>query len=94
MNDLLTLRDIRPGSDDYYNEVDKLIALITKSVLPDSWDEAGGSGCLAEVYGTLAVSQSQEAHLKIESLLNTLRRQVHRRNPAVSPRQASFVAER
>ncbi len=60
------------GSADF----DALIELITKTIEPDSWDEVGGQGTIAEFETNLSlvISQTQEIHEKIADLLDQLRR--------------------
>ncbi|MGB6043522.1 MAG: hypothetical protein WBF93_10235 [Pirellulales bacterium] len=57
-------------------DFDSLIELITKTVDPDSWDEVGGQGSIAEFETNLSlvISQTQEIHEKIADLLDQLRR--------------------
>ncbi len=59
------------GPDGGY-EIADLIDTITTTVMPDSWDEVGGPGSAADFKGLLTVSQTQEVHEQIESLLNML----------------------
>ena len=53
-------------------EISDLIENITVTVAPDSWDDVGGPGSAADFKGLLTVSQTQEVHEQIESLLNML----------------------
>ncbi|HEX5243090.1 MAG TPA: hypothetical protein VFW23_07465 [Tepidisphaeraceae bacterium] len=54
--------------------VDSLIKLITDSVSPDSWRDAGGSiGAIKEINGVLVVTQSVQSQKEIEALLSGLR---------------------
>ncbi len=57
-------------------DFDSLIELITSTITPTSWDNAGGAGSIApfETNLTLVVSQTQEVHEQIADLLNQLRR--------------------
>ena len=59
------------GPDGGYEIVD-LMEVITTTVAPDSWDEVGGPGSLADFKGLLTISQTQEVHEQIENLLNML----------------------
>ena len=59
------------GPDGGY-EIADLIETITTTVMPDSWDDVGGPGSLADFKGLLTISQTQEVHEQIESLLNML----------------------
>jgi HAAS domain-containing protein len=54
------------------SDAENLIRLITTTVGPDSWDEVGGPGTVAEYKGLVVVSQTWEIHEKIERLLNML----------------------
>lgn len=54
--------------------VDSLVKLITDSVSPDSWRDAGGSvGAIKEINGVLVVTQTVQSHKEIETLLSGLR---------------------
>ena len=57
-------------------DFDTLIELITTTIEPDSWDEVGGPGTIAEFPTNLSlvISQTQEVHEKISDLLEQLRR--------------------
>jgi hypothetical protein len=57
---------------DYYS----LIELIKATIEPDSWDDVGGPGAIAELAhaGVLVTSQSRDVHRRIDGLLTTLRR--------------------
>jgi hypothetical protein len=59
------------GADGGY-QISDLIENITVTVAPDSWDDVGGPGSAADFKGLLTVSQTQEVHEQIESLLNML----------------------
>ena len=58
------------------HDYDTLIELITTTVEPDSWDEVGGPGTIAEYpgAGALAISQTTEIHEQVEKVLAALRR--------------------
>jgi hypothetical protein len=51
-----------------------LINLITTTVEPNTWEEFGGPGAIAEYKGLLAIAQTDEVHEKVERLLNMLHR--------------------
>lgn len=54
--------------------VDSIIKLITDSVSPDSWRDAGGSiGAIKEINGVLVVTQSVQSQKEIDALLSGLR---------------------
>ena len=57
-------------------DFETLIELITTTVEPESWEDLGGSGTLAEFPTNLSlvVSQTQEVHEKVADLLAQLRR--------------------
>jgi general secretion pathway protein D len=57
-------------------DFDSLIDLITSTVHPTSWEEAGGNGSIApfETNLSLVISQTQEIHEEIADLLEQLRR--------------------
>ena len=56
---------------------------ITGTIEPDSWRDAGGTGTLKVIAGTLIIAQPDSTHAQIEKLLCILRRVG---NPALSPR--------
>ncbi|MCE9528584.1 MAG: hypothetical protein K8R36_21275, partial [Planctomycetales bacterium] len=62
----------RMGVADYKS----LMNVITSTIDPDSWDDIGGPGSIAEFdnAGILIISQTREVHQKIGPLLNSLRR--------------------
>ena len=62
----------RVGVADY----DALMDVITTTIDPDSWDDVGGPGSIAEFdnAGVLVISQTWDVHQKIGPLLNSLRR--------------------
>ena len=57
-------------------DFESLITLITTTIQPDTWDELGGEGRVAEFETnmSLVVSQTQEVHEEIADLLEQLRR--------------------
>ncbi len=57
-------------------DFDPLIELITTTIEPDTWEEAGGAGRVHEFETNLSlvVSQTQDVHDKIRDLLEQLRR--------------------
>ncbi|HUG70043.1 MAG TPA: hypothetical protein VMM76_19995, partial [Pirellulaceae bacterium] len=57
-------------------DFDTLINLITSTIMPDTWEELGGSGAI-EPFPTnlsLVISQTQDVHEQIADLLEQLRR--------------------
>ena len=68
----LIVRTDDPGHDDDYQS---LIALITASVAPQSWDQAAGPGSISESRNAraLAISQTFAVHREIEQLLAAIR---------------------
>lgn len=60
------------GEHDY----DTLIDTITTTIEPDSWDEVGGPGTIAEYpgAGALVISQTAEIHEQVERVLAAIRR--------------------
>ena len=62
----------------YANDVDfdQLTQLITASVAPDSWDEAGGPGTIGTFYNqrvcALVITQTEDVHEEITDLLDRL----------------------
>ena len=59
------------GPDGGYDITD-LMHLITTTVAPDTWDEVGGPGSLADFKGLVTVSTTQDVHDQVEKLLNML----------------------
>jgi hypothetical protein len=62
----------RMGTADY----ESIMNVITTTIDPDSWDDVGGPGSLAQFdnAGVLIISQTWDVHQKIGPLLNSLRR--------------------
>jgi type II secretory pathway component GspD/PulD (secretin) len=60
----------------YDDEFAPLVDMITATIEPDSWSEAGGPGEIRAVdkWGVLTISQTAEMHEKIEQLIRILRR--------------------
>lgn len=67
-----TVDEAARGEHDY----DKLIESITTTVEPDSWDEVGGPGTVADFpnAAALVITQTQEVHEQVEKVLLSLRR--------------------
>lgn len=63
------------GKHGYGEDYDSLIELITTTLAPQSWDEVGGPGAIAEYpnASALVISQTDEVHRAIEPLLVRLR---------------------
>ena len=59
------------GPDGGYT-IDDLIDVITSTIAPDSWDEVGGPGSIADFKGLVTINETQEVHEQIENLLNML----------------------
>jgi general secretion pathway protein D len=59
------------GPDGGYDITD-LVRLIQTTVAPDTWDEVGGPGSMADFKGLVTVSQTQDVHDQVEKLLNML----------------------
>jgi general secretion pathway protein D len=64
-------KDKEVGADGGYDITD-LIQLIQSTVVPDSWDEVGGPGSMADFKGLITISQTQDVHDQVEKLLNML----------------------
>ena len=64
------------GSEDDGWDFDSVIDMVTTTVLPQQWDEVGGSGSIApdEPRAALVVSQTQDARDAVQRLLVMLRR--------------------
>ena len=56
--------------------IDPLIATITSTIQPDSWDDNGGPGSISRVASTLVISQKRDVHTEIQDLLVQLRAQL------------------
>lgn len=67
-----TVDEAARGEHDY----DTLIESITTTVEPDSWDEVGGPGTIADIpnAAALVITQTQEVHERVERVLSSLRR--------------------
>jgi general secretion pathway protein D len=59
------------GPDGGY-DVSDLIEAITGTIASDSWDNVGGPGSISDFKGLVTMTQTQEVHEQIESLLNML----------------------
>jgi general secretion pathway protein D len=59
------------GPDGGY-EVADLMEVITGTVWPDSWEDAGGPGSIKDFKGLITISQTREIHEQVEQLLNML----------------------
>jgi type II secretory pathway component GspD/PulD (secretin) len=63
-----------PGDERAVISVDELVKLITDTVDPGTWRDAGGGlGTIRGLNGMLVVSQTHDAQKRIEDLLKTLR---------------------
>ena len=51
---------------------DDLVAVLTTTVTPETWEDVGGPGGVEEYNGLLVVSQTNENHEKVEKLLNVM----------------------
>ena len=62
----------KPAEPDF----DSLIELITTTIVPESWEEVGGPGSIADFATTLSlvVSQTKGVHKQIADLLDQVRR--------------------
>jgi hypothetical protein len=70
------------GADPRTEAVDQITLLITESVAPDTWRDAGGTtGSIRELGGRLIITQSPAAKKKVEQLLNDLRRELAKPAP-------------
>jgi len=57
-------------------EANELIALIRKTIAPDSWRENGGDiGSMTEINGQLVITQTPSGHARVGGLLSRLREQ-------------------
>ncbi|MBI1899962.1 MAG: hypothetical protein HYS13_02455 [Planctomycetia bacterium] len=54
-------------------DADSLVEVITSTVEPQSWEEAGGAGSLACLLETLVISSTDEVHDKTAAMLAALR---------------------
>ncbi len=50
------------------------VDIIVSTVSPDSWDEQGGPGAIASYRGRLVVTQTDEVHSQLQSLLSGMRK--------------------
>ena len=74
VTDLVRVRD---PEGTVWSDYETLIGTITSTVMPDSWEDVGGSGFVDGMRyqdtDVLIVAQRQDAHEHIASLLETLR---------------------
>ena len=87
VSDLVVCRD---KDDDLWDDYDTLIDVITTSTRPTTWDQVGGPGSITGAsLGTakvLIVSQTQDVHEEIASLLAEIR-EIAKKNPDEEPPQ-------
>ncbi len=65
--------------ESYQMDFDSIIELMTSTISPTTWDNAGGAGSVApfEISGALVISQTREVHEQIENLFARLRQVRH-----------------
>jgi hypothetical protein len=64
------MREQEAQSSPRQAQIDDLVRLITSSVYPDTWRDAGGStGSITELGGRLYVTTTPEAHAQIEKII-------------------------
>jgi hypothetical protein len=71
VRDLVEVRDEHGAGEDY----DSLIDVITSTISPTTWTDAGGTGSISPFpnAGVLILSQTERVHEEVDSLLATLR---------------------
>jgi hypothetical protein len=76
-------------------DYDSIVELLVVLNEPDSWDEVGGAGSMADAGGVLVVSQTDFVHRQIDGMLSTLRavRDADRRKPGGEAVQMCVTAE-
>lgn len=62
--------------DESSQRAERLMHIITTAVAPDSWQEMGGFGTVAEYSGLLVVNHNAKTHRQIEKVLTMLREAV------------------
>jgi type II secretory pathway component GspD/PulD (secretin) len=66
--------EVEPGSRTRAEMIDEIIRLVTETVAPDSWRDAGGAvGAVRELQGQLIVTQTPENQRQLLRLLEQLR---------------------
>lgn len=60
----------------------RLMNLLTTTVQPETWTEAGGTGSIAEFEGLIVVRQSAKIHKEVEKVLTMLREAAGKPTPA------------
>lgn len=93
--DVADLAGCSSGLPGDYCDADGVIELITTTIDPDTWEESGGSGRVAEFespgLAVIGVTTRHEVHARIEALLASLRslrhRGIERRRAVVSLKQ-------
>jgi len=58
----------------YEERTDDLIAIITGTVDPQTWDDVGGPGAIDAYNGLIVVAQTADMHRKVEQVFDMLRR--------------------
>lgn len=83
--------DLIPDRDEQNAQAaEQLRDLVRTTVAPASWIDTGGKGSVRALHGMLVVSQSQDVHREVESLLASLRA-IHK--PAAPAAELSAVAK-
>lgn len=80
---IFLVRDLLEGPATAGGDVDSLIAMITATIAPDTWDFVGGAGSAAHFapIDALVVSQTDRNLEQVESLLGKLRKLRQARQP-------------
>ena len=70
----ISIYDVRPtvGANSGITSADELMSHISSLIGPDSWVGGGGAGSISEFRGLLIVSQTEEVHEQLASLLAAL----------------------
>jgi len=101
VRDLLEMmsKQTMPGPPDEFGRtrqevIDELTRLITETIDPDTWRDAGGStGSMREIGGRLIVGQSPENQKKLQQFLAGLREEFAKPMPTIKPVPATAPAD-
>ncbi|MHB8957561.1 MAG: hypothetical protein ACYC4U_31755, partial [Pirellulaceae bacterium] len=76
VGDFLDSSSSAGGNSEQSQSLDRLQDVIESTVMPETWEHVGGNGVFSSVvpWGLLVISQTEEVHERVNSLLQTARR--------------------
>ena len=72
-------------------DYDSLVSMILATIAPTTWDEVGGPGSISTLHRTLIISQTEEVHEQIESLLASVARVLEARKDKAPANPAAIL---